>query len=100
MKCGSDHPDDECDLCLKAEGTTIPLTTHYLNEAAHLGDRAGIINDGRLNDIGAVGQIGGAAARVPRVRWREASGRRRRESRKVVYGSLISAYRRPVCRAR
>ncbi|MCY7289078.1 MAG: ABC transporter ATP-binding protein, partial [Cryobacterium sp.] len=59
---------------LKAEGTTILLTTHYLDEAAQLGDRAGIINDGLLIDIGAVGQIGGPAARVPLVRWRDASG--------------------------
>ncbi|TFC48228.1 ABC transporter ATP-binding protein [Cryobacterium sp. TMT1-21] len=59
---------------LKAEGTTILLTTHYLDEAAQLGDRAGVINDGRLIDIGAIGEIGGADARVPLVRWRDASG--------------------------
>ncbi|WP_168625774.1 ABC transporter ATP-binding protein [Cryobacterium sp. BB307] len=56
---------------LKAEGTTILLTTHYLDEAAQLGDRAGIIVGGRLVDIGAIGEIGGADARVPLVRWRE-----------------------------
>ncbi len=56
---------------LKAEGTTILLTTHYLDEAAQLGDRAGIIVGGRLVDIGAIGEIGGADARVPVVRWRE-----------------------------
>jgi len=33
---------------LKAEGTTIILTTHYLEEAEELADRVGIINDGRL----------------------------------------------------
>lgn len=59
---------------LKAEGTTILLTTHYLDEAAQLGDRAGVINDGLLIDIGAIGEIGGADARVPLVRWREPSG--------------------------
>ena len=59
---------------LKAEGTTILLTTHYLDEAAQLSDRAGVINDGLLIDIGAIGEIGGADARVPLVRWREASG--------------------------
>lgn len=56
---------------LKAEGTTILLTTHYLDEAAQLGDRAGVIAGGRLIDIGAIDEIGGAAARVPLVRWRE-----------------------------
>jgi ABC-2 type transport system ATP-binding protein len=54
---------------LKAEGTTILLTTHYLEEAAQLGDRAGIIAGGRLIDIGRVDEIGGADARIPIVRW-------------------------------
>jgi ABC-2 type transport system ATP-binding protein len=56
---------------LKSEGTTILLTTHYLDEAAQLGDRAGIIAGGRLIDIGAIDELGGAEARVPIVRWRE-----------------------------
>lgn len=54
---------------LKQEGTTILLTTHYLDEAAQLGDRAGVIAGGRLIDIGDIGEIGGAEARVPVVRW-------------------------------
>jgi ABC-2 type transport system ATP-binding protein len=54
---------------LKREGTTILLTTHYLDEAAHLGDRAGVIAGGRLIDIGNIDELGGAAARVPVVRW-------------------------------
>ena len=56
---------------LKQSGTTILLTTHYLDEAAQLGDRAGIIAGGRLIDIGRIDEIGGAEARVPIVRWRE-----------------------------
>ncbi len=59
---------------LKAEGTTILLTTHYLDEAAQLGDRAGIILGGRLVDVGRVDELGGAEARVPIVRWRDADG--------------------------
>ncbi|TYL53086.1 ABC transporter ATP-binding protein [Agromyces mariniharenae] len=59
---------------LKAEGTTILLTTHYLDEAAQLGDRAGVIIGGRLVDVGAIDELGGAEARVPIVRWREAGG--------------------------
>jgi ABC-2 type transport system ATP-binding protein len=54
---------------LKADGTTILLTTHYLDEAAQLGDRAGIIAGGKLIDIGTIDAIGGADARVPIVRW-------------------------------
>ena len=59
---------------LKAEGTTILLTTHYLDEAAQLGDRAGIILGGRLVDVGRIDELGGAEARVPIVRWREPDG--------------------------
>ncbi|MFC5929360.1 ABC transporter ATP-binding protein [Cryobacterium melibiosiphilum] len=64
---------------LKGEGTTILLTTHYLDEAAQLGDRAGIIAGGRLIEIGPIDELGGADARVPLVRWRDASGRPREQ---------------------
>lgn len=57
---------------LKDEGTTILLTTHYLDEAATLADRAGVIIGGTVVDIGTVDEIGGTSARVPLVRWREA----------------------------
>lgn len=56
---------------LKAEGTTILLTTHYLDEAATLADRAGVIVGGKLLDIGTVEELGGPGARVPVVRWRQ-----------------------------
>lgn len=59
---------------LKAEGTTILLTTHYLDEAAQLSDRVAIIAGGGLVDIGTLDEIGGADARVPIVRWRDESG--------------------------
>ncbi|PYI67207.1 ABC transporter [Arthrobacter livingstonensis] len=54
---------------LKDEGATILLTTHYLDEAATLADRAGVIVGGKLVDIGHIDEIGGAAAKVPLVRW-------------------------------
>jgi ABC-2 type transport system ATP-binding protein len=56
---------------LKRDGTSILLTTHYLDEAAQLSDRAGIIADGRLVALGRVDELGGADARVPIVRWIE-----------------------------
>lgn len=74
----------------KAEGTTILLTTHYLDEAAQLSDRAGVIARGRLIDIGAIDEIGGADARVPLVRWRDASGQPR-ETRTTTPASVVTA---------
>ena len=56
---------------LKREGTTILLTTHYLDEAAQLGDRAGIVAGGRLVALGRIDELGGAEARIPIVRWME-----------------------------
>ncbi|TFC71379.1 ABC transporter ATP-binding protein [Cryobacterium sp. TMS1-20-1] len=79
---------------LKAEGTTILLTTHYLDEAAQLGDRAGIIVGGRLIDIGPLDTIGGADARVPVVRWRDGNGlvREKRTSRPAqVVADLVAS---------
>jgi ABC-2 type transport system ATP-binding protein len=64
---------------LKREGTTILLTTHYLDEAAQLSDRVAVIAHGRLIDIGDVDSIGGADARVPIVRWRDQNGQSRSE---------------------
>ncbi|MBX3092113.1 MAG: ABC transporter ATP-binding protein [Cryobacterium sp.] len=65
---------------LKSEGTTILLTTHYLDEAAHLADRAAVINAGRIVDIGTIDEIGGADARVPLVRWRRQGIRHERRT--------------------
>lgn len=63
---------------LKAEGTTIMLTTHYLDEAETLGDRAGVIIAGQLVAIDQVHSIGGTDMRVPVVRWIE-DGQQRSE---------------------
>jgi ABC-2 type transport system ATP-binding protein len=75
-------------LGLKAEGTTILLTTHYLDEAARLSDRAGVILGGRLIDIGTIDQLGGAQARVPVVRWRDADGQQERRTEQP--GALVA----------
>ena len=51
---------------LKAEGTTILLTTHYLEEAEALADSVAVINRGR---VVADGDPGGSG-RAPRAAWR------------------------------
>lgn len=56
---------------LSDSGTTVLLTTHYLDEAEQLADRAGVIVGGKLVALDTIGEIGGADARTPMVRWRE-----------------------------
>lgn len=73
---------------LRAEGTTILLTTHYLDEAAHLSDRAVVIASGRVVAEGAIDALGGPAARIPVVSWTESG--ERRERRTDEPGALIS----------
>ena len=74
---------------LQGEGTTILLTTHYLDEAAQLGDRAGVIAKGRMVALAPIDELGGADARVPVVRWLE--GGALREERTQRPGELVAA---------
>lgn len=74
---------------LQSDGTTILLTTHYLEEAARLADRAGVIADGKLVAIDAIDRLGGPHARVPRVRWFGADGRPR-EERTETPGAFVA----------
>lgn len=74
---------------LQAEGTTILLTTHYLDEAAELSERAAIVVAGRVASLGPIDDLGGADARVPRVRWRE--GGIDREERTETPGDLVAS---------
>jgi ABC-2 type transport system ATP-binding protein len=73
---------------LRDEGTSILLTTHYLDEAQQLADRGGIIAGGELVAIGAIDELGGADARVPIVRWVE-NGVQRQE-RTTEPGALVA----------
>ena len=74
---------------LTGEGTAILLTTHYLDEAAHLADRVGVLSGGRIVAEAPPAELGGAGARVPEVVWRDASGVRRRE-RTEAPGRLVA----------
>lgn len=57
---------------IKAEGATILLTTHYLEEAEHLADRVAVIARGRIVAIDAPTRIGGRADGKAIVSWSEA----------------------------
>ncbi len=54
---------------LAEQGTTILLTTHYLDEAERLADRVAVINAGRIVEIGTPQGLGGRADAAATVRW-------------------------------
>jgi ABC-2 type transport system ATP-binding protein len=56
---------------LRTGGTTMILTTHYLDEAEQLADRVGVIANGRLLDVDTTDRLGGPELRTPLVRWRD-----------------------------
>jgi ABC-2 type transport system ATP-binding protein len=55
----------------RADGTTVLLTTHYLDEAAELADRVGVLADGRLVEVAPPGELGAELRRQATVRWHE-----------------------------
>ena len=59
---------------LRGDGTTILLTTHYLDEAEHLADRVGVIAAGRLLALDTPERLGGRAGHHARVRWHDDAG--------------------------
>lgn len=56
---------------LKAEGATILLTTHYLDEAQALADRVGVINEGQIIEIATPDTLGGRNNAPAKVMWLE-----------------------------
>jgi ABC-2 type transport system ATP-binding protein len=61
---------------LSGGGTTILLTTHYLEEAEALADRVAVIAGGRIRATGTPGTIGGRDTAMVTVAWQE-DGRRK-----------------------
>ncbi|WP_138735645.1 ABC transporter ATP-binding protein [Modestobacter excelsi] len=78
---------------LRAGGTTVLLTTHYLDEAAELADRVGVVAGGRLVEVAAPAELGAELRRVATVRWREDGGWRevRTETPSLVLRDLLAA---------
>ena len=78
---------------LRAGGTTVLLTTHYLDEAAELADRVGVIAGGRLVEVAPPAELGAALRRVATVRWREGGDWRevRTETPSLVLRDLLAA---------
>lgn len=56
---------------LAGDGTTILLTTHYLDEAEALADRLAVVSAGRIVAEGSPATLGGRSAAESRVSWTE-----------------------------
>ena len=59
---------------LAADGTTIVLTTHYLEEAAALADRVAVIAGGRMAAVDSPSRLTAHVKVAATVRWMEADG--------------------------
>ncbi|MFE9207530.1 ABC transporter ATP-binding protein [Micromonospora sp. NPDC007230] len=60
---------------LAAAGTTIVLTTHYLDEAEALADRVGVIAAGRVVEVAPPNRLGNRQEALTTVSWRTPEGR-------------------------
>ena len=78
---------------LRAQGRTILLTTHYMDEAERLCDRVGIVDHGKVIALGTPAQLIAQLGRRPDDRIR--SRRRDRRDRRGIASAAGSRHRPP-----
>jgi ABC-2 type transport system ATP-binding protein len=78
---------------LRDGGTTIVLTTHYLDEAEALADRVAIINHGVIIEVSTPAELGGRATLKATVAWRDgASIKSERSDNPTALVAKLSAH--------
>ena len=65
---------------LKADGTTILLTTHYLDEAEELADHVAVITAGKIIEVSTPALLGGRSTAKATVSWLGSAGIQSEES--------------------
>ncbi|MCV2395591.1 ABC transporter ATP-binding protein [Actinotalea sp. M2MS4P-6] len=72
---------------LREDGTTVLLTTHYMDEAEHLADRIAVIRDGQVVALDTPAAIGARAQQHATVRWHDGT---RHEERTATPTALVA----------
>lgn len=80
---------------LRDSGTTIVLTTHYLDEAEALADRVAVINRGHIVEVSTPALLGGRATSLATVSWLSEDGPRseRTDNPTALIRKLTESYK-------
>ena len=80
---------------LRTDGTSILLTTHYLDEAEALADRVAVINNGVIIEVSTPGELGGRATSQATVQWRDGDSIKseKTDNPTALVSSLSSAFK-------